>query len=127
MDFYILLTLSNFAEEEEYNYANGYLNREDAPIAYREVFEEIYRKGDSECNTEGWGNVAKLMPEGIAEGLAGVPGIEVKRHETCKDGSNEHPVDIHKDSYADGHKADDFLHYLKIKEDVATTQYLKHV
>ena len=67
------------------------------------------------------------MPEGIAEGFASVPGIEVERHETNEDGSYKHPIDIHKDSYADGHKAYDFLHYLKIKEDVASSQYLKHV
>ena len=103
------------------------MHRENDQVANWEVFEEINRKGDGEGNAEERGNVSKLLPEGIAESLAGVPGIEVERHETDEDGSYKHPIDIHKDSYADGHKAYDFLYYLKIKEDVATTQYLKHV
>ena len=85
--FFVFLNLSNLAEEEEYNYAYGYLNWQDAPIAYWKVFEEIYRKGDGESDTKGGGYVTKLMPEGIAESLAGIPGIEVERHETNEDGS----------------------------------------
>ena len=115
------------ASNNAYHYTHNYLNREDEPIAYWEVLKEKDRNGDCECNTEGGGNVTKLHPEGIAERLAGVPGIKVERHETDENGGNEHPIDIHKDSYADGHKADNFLYYLKIKEDVASSQYLKHV
>ena len=73
------------------------------------------------------GYVTKLLPEGITESFTRVPGVEVERHKTVENGGNEHPIDIHKDSYADGHKAYNFLHYLKIEEDVATTKYLKHV
>ena len=126
-NFLVFLQLALAASNDAYHYANNYLDRQDEPIAYMEVFEEIYRKGDGESDTEGGGYVAKLLPEGIAERLAGVPGIKVERHETSEDGGNEHPIDIHEDSYADGHKAYDFLYYLKIEEDVATTQYLKHI
>ena len=104
-----------------------YLNWQDAPITYWEVLKEKDRNGDCECNAEGRGYVAKLLPEGIAERFASVPGVEVERHKTNEDRSNEHPVDINKDTNADGHKADNFLYYLKIEEDIATTQNLKHV
>ena len=126
-NFLVFLQLALAASNNAYHYTHKYLYWQDAPIAYWEVLKEKDRNGNCECNTEGGGYVAKLMPEGIAKSFARVPGIEVERHETDENGGNEHPIDIHKDSYADGHKADDFLYYLKIKEDVATTQYLKHV
>ena len=126
-NFLVFLQLALAASNDAYHYTIKYLDRQDEPIAYWEVFEEIYRKGDGEGDTEGGGYVMKLLPERIAKSLASVPGVEVERHETNEDGSYKHPVDIHKDSYADGHKAYDFLYYLKIEEDVATTQYLKHV
>ena len=115
------------ASNNAHHYTHNYLNWQDAPIAYREVFEEIYRNGDGESNAEGGSYVAKLMPEGIAESLASVPGIKVERHETNEDGSYKHPVDIDKDSNANRYDANNFFDYLKIEEDVATTQYLKHV
>ena len=126
-NFLVFLQLALAASNDAYQYTHNYLKWQDAPIAYWEVFEEIYRNSDGEGDAEGGDYVAKLLPEGIAERLAGVPGIEVERHKTDEDGSYEHPIDIHKDSYADGHKADDFLQYLKIEEDVASSQYLKHV
>ena len=126
-NFLIFLKLALAASNNAYHNTHNYLNWQDDPIAYWEVLKEKDRNGDCECNTERGGNVAKLMPEGIAERLAGVPRIEVERHETNEDGSNEHPIDIHKDSYADGNDADDFFDYLKIEKNVASSQYLKHV
>ena len=80
--FIILFQLTLAAYCHTHNQTHYNLDREDEPIAYRQIFEEIYRDGDGEGHTEGGGNIAKLLPEGVSKSFACVPGVEVERHET---------------------------------------------
>lgn len=76
-NFLVFLQLALAASNNAYHYTHNYLYWQDAPIAYWEVLKEKDRNSDCEGDTEGGGYVAKLLPEGISEGFAGVPGIKI--------------------------------------------------
>ena len=63
----------------------------------------VFGNHDGEGNAEGGGYVTKLLPEGVAEGFASVPRVEVERHKANENRIYKHPVNIYKNTYNDRH------------------------